>query len=462
MRSAAGKVGQVLAGGRNALPDAGGARSPASCREVAAWSCGLSWDGLPTAVRTRAVDLLLDTVGCALAARGHPAVVQAANAADLFGAAGGCTGLGGSRNVSALAAILESGAAIRALDYNDFYWGAGFGGHPSDLFASALAIAEAADASVGRMLCAVVAGYEVYCRLLDQMEAALPFDHTAACAMASAVMAGLVADMGQVRLADAIAIAAVRAPVLSGLRYGRISSTKAVAPALAQIDGVIAARLAAEGFTGPVEAVDTSNGLAAILRDDGQTARLAPRPHEGMRILDVAVKRYPCIGTAQAAVSGAADVHRRLAGNVAGVRRISVRLTGNHTVRHQVGDVYRRPDRRETADHSFYAVIAMALADGDLSASQFEAERWRQADVVDLIDRMDLAADLPGAEEGRFAASMAVTCADGRSIEVDVPTRRATRAIRSSRPTSSASFAETQPLSWGPAVPGTLPLRFSS
>ena len=47
----------------------------------------------------------------------------------------------------------------------------------------------------------------------------------------------------------------------------------------------------------------------------------------------------------------------------------------------------RRPESRETADHSFYFLVAAALLDGELTPRQFENERWTDPAVIDLMAR---------------------------------------------------------------------------
>lgn len=365
---------------------------------------------------TRMRVLLIDTLGCIVAARGHPAVLQTCAALDGEGPA---LGMASWRRRPTLEAVLDTGTAIRALDYNDFYWGPGLGGHPSDIFAASLVVAEREGRSIAELLHATAVGYELYIRLVDLMDVEAPADHTTAAALASALVTGLLMRLEEAALAEALALALARGPAMSALRQGRIASVKAAAAALACMNGVLAARMAAQGLTGPRESIAGANGLASFLRRGADPGCLVPEPGSRPKVLQVSLKRYPCIGTAQAAVAGAVEVHRRLAGR--DVQRIRVRLADNPLIHHQVEDVYRRPSTRETADHSFYATIGMAVTDGDLTLSQFDAGRWADPDIVELAARITLVADLAGAEEGTFAAEFDVTTADGEPIAIALP-----------------------------------------
>ncbi len=395
------------------------------CARLADWALTQRWTRMSAQAQTRVRHLLVDTIGCALGGRPHPAVAQAASvAASLFGAGGVATGLGSGRRQSSLGAILDSGAAIRALDLNDFYWGPGLGGHPSDIFATGFAAAEEADRPVADLLCAVATGYEFYTRLMDLMRAGDPpwaWDHTCACAPSAALICGLLYGLEAPQLTEALAIALARAPVFSALRAGKISSVKAAAPALGQIDGVLAVRLAQAGMTGPKDAVAGARGLEAIIVPGADIAHIVPQAGDAERVLDITVKRFPCMGTGQAATATAVELRRRLGGHVEAIKSIDMEVSDSGIVRRQTADVYRRPDRRETADHSFYAIFGMALADGKLEAAQFAARRWTDPDVVSIIERLTLRPTLPGESEGVFPARAHVSLLDGTTLVVDMP-----------------------------------------
>jgi 2-methylcitrate dehydratase len=314
-------------------------------------------------------------------------------------------------------AVLDSGAAIRALDFNDFYWGPGIGGHPSDLFAVAFAVGEAADASVARLIDAVVVGYEVYIRLLDLLAADGAFDHTTANRLGAAALAGRLIGLDGEQMTHALGLAAIHGPTLAAIRYGAISEAKAVLPAAAAMAGVVAAQLAAAGMDSPVAAVEGPMGLVAIVARGADLASLGAAAGFGTRLPDVTIKRFPCIGTAQAAVGVAVELHRQAAALGVPIERVEMRLADNVIVRHQTTDAYRAPANRETADHSFFSLLAMALVDGDLTPVHFERRRFLDDDVRAMSERLFFRCDLPGAEQGVFAARASATTRGGANID---------------------------------------------
>ncbi len=358
--------------------------------------------------------LLLDTVGCALAARGHPAVVKAARAAATWGSAQ-ATGLGSGRPASLLGAIVDSGAAIRALDYNDFYWGPGIGGHPSDLFGVCIPLAEHTGASLAELLEAALVGYELYLRILDRMAAHGVFDHTGAMTAASAAAAARLLGLDADATTDALAIACVRGPAMSAMRHGEICEAKATAPATAGLSGVVAAQLAQAGIGGPRSACLGPLGLGAWLREPGLVAGLDAAEGFGSAIARVSIKRFACIGTAQSTVAAARDIHRQAAGRR--LQQVQLRLTASPLIVHQTSEAYRRPRNRETADHSFFSLAAMTLCDGDLVPRQFAAGRYQDADVLAMSDRLVFDCTLPVERKGLFQAQLHATLEDGTVLE---------------------------------------------
>lgn len=371
-------------------------------------------------VGQRARTLMLDSLGCAVAARDHPAVRKTAAAAANLSPGDVATGLGSGQRLGLLGAVLDSGAAIRALDFNDFYWGPGIGGHPSDLYAVAFALAEATDVSLRSMLEAVIAGYEVYLRLLDMLPGDGPFDHTTAMTMAGAALAGRLFRLDSTAMAHALAMAAVRGPALSAIRYGEICEAKAVAPAVAGISGLISAQLAAAGIGGPVASACGRFGIGVVVAPGADLRSLAAPAGFGTKIIDVTVKRFPCIGTAQTAVAAALDISRQVAQTGQRVERVDVRLADDGIVIHQTTQPYRRPTQRETADHSFFSLMALALVDGEVTPKQFAERRFFDPDIHAMSDRLFFECDLPGAGEGLLAARALATLSDGRQIAVAV------------------------------------------
>lgn len=388
------------------------------CRDLARWARTETWEGLAPAVQEKLRLLLIDTLGCAIAGREHPAAQKSARvAASSFAGPAQATGLTSGAALTVFGAMLDSGAAIRALDLNDIYWGRASGGHPSDIFAAGFAIAEEQGASIGGMLCAVAAGYELYIRIADVLQFRPIFDHTTATCMGAAMIAGCLRKLDEEAFAHGLAMAFASSPRLSVLRRGHVSEVKAPAPAMAQVSGVLAMDLGAGGVSGPVDGIDGEFGISVMFRPGASVASLFPTGPSS-RVLDVAIKRYPCIGTGQSTVASAIALRNKLEGRLEQVKAFHLRVADDDVARGQTGEVYRDPDNRETADHSLWSLFSMALAEGRLTPQMFAARRWKDADARAIVAKTTMTADLPGEEQGRLSAAARATLDDGTVVEV--------------------------------------------
>lgn len=388
---------------------------------LARWARGVRADTLTPQTVATAKALVLDSLGCALAGHGSEAAQQVLRAVASLGGEKQATILGTNDRSAVTAAVLANGALIRALDFNDFYWGPRLGGHPSDNLAVAIALAEARGRGGAALLAAMVAGYEICCRVQDLMDPGKPWDHVSASGLAAAAIAAHLIGLDERRFAEALAIAGTQSVALGALRQGRIAEAKAVANARVAQDATLAVLLAEQGMTGPREALDGPSGLSAILHAEASLDNLIPAPGERPRLLDVAIKAYPCIGTAQTAIACALELRRRLPDAAGRLSRIDLHVADAPVVRQQGSPIYRRPDGHETADHSFYFLVAVALADGEVTTAQFEGERWRDPTLHSLMDRITLHPDHPAIDGSKFPARLEATTADGARLTIETP-----------------------------------------
>ena len=134
--------------------------------ELAAYSASLDFAALLPAVQERARFLVLDLAGNILRGRhdaeSSPALLAAARALGL--AAGNAAVLGDSARYTPAGAALLNGALAHSLDFDDTHAAGTL--HPgAPVIPAALAAAEMAGADGRTVLSAIVAGYEVTCRL---------------------------------------------------------------------------------------------------------------------------------------------------------------------------------------------------------------------------------------------------------------------------------------------------------
>ena len=133
--------------------------------------CAFDHETLAPEVIEQTKLLVLDTLGCAIAADGVDTVDEVRRSIRALGGEPQATLIAGGGKTSVLNAILVNGALVRVLDLNDYNiikgkdGEPGMGGHPSDNIPVALAVGEWRRRSGSDVIGAVVLVYEIFSRL---------------------------------------------------------------------------------------------------------------------------------------------------------------------------------------------------------------------------------------------------------------------------------------------------------
>jgi len=392
-------------------------------QQIAANVLGVSATTIPAEVVEHTKALILDSIGCALAAADEPVFARASQVLAQLGGSADCTVIGSSRRVNLPQAVLLNGILIRALDLNDAYIGPGQMGHPSDNIAVALSVGEKFRASGLNVIASVALGYEIYCRIQDIVPVRGTWDHTTASALAAPLIAGRLMGLNAEQLAHAAALSATHGNTLAVVRTGQLANSKASANALVASKAVLCSLFAAEGMTGSLGVIEHPRGLSTGMLAGAKLDLLAQRIGEQYRIMNSAIKAYPCIGTAQTMVAGVLQARAGIADPAREVERIEVAMADIPIVSAQVADEQRRyPASRESADHSFYYLAAAALSDGEISEAQFAPGRWLQAEMTETMARVSIRTDasLNKHTPGSYPAVVKLILQSGESREVEV------------------------------------------
>jgi 2-methylcitrate dehydratase len=378
---------------------------------------------IPVEVLQHAKFLILDSIGCALAAGKEHAYERALHTFEMIGGNTECTIIGSKHRMPVTSAVMLNGVLIRELDLNDAYVGPGQMGHPSDNIAVALSVGEKQQSSGLDVLASVIAGYELYCRIQDIIIGRGPWDHVTASALGAPAIAGRLLKLDAGQLANALALSAAHGNTLSAVRSGQLSNAKAMANAFVAYQGTLCTLLASQGTTGPLSIFEGKGGLDKAFLAGADLSLLMDPIRSPFRISDVSIKAYPCIGTSQAMVAGVIQARQDIVDPVKEIKHLEVRMADTPFVSGQVEDEDRRyPTSRETADHSFYYLAAAALMDGEMTQAQFEGERWMQPAVKSLMERMRIRTDasLNKYTPGSFPCVLQLTTMNGESRTVEV------------------------------------------
>jgi len=378
---------------------------------------------IPSEVIEHTRALILDSIGCALAAREEPAFARASRVFAQLGGNPDCTVIGSSERVNLPQAVLLNGILIRALDLNDAYIGPGQMGHPSDNVAVALSVGEKFRAPGLNVIASVALGYEIYCRMQDIIPVRGTWDHTSASALAAPLIAGRLMGLNADQLAHAAALSGTHGNTLAVVRTGQLANSKASANAMVASQAVLCSLFAAEGMTGPMGVIEHARGLSTAMLAGAKLDLLTEPIGERYRIMNSAIKAYPCIGTAQTMVAGVLQARAGIADPAREVERVDVAMADIPIVSAQVADEQRRhPASRESADHSFYYLAAAALSDGEISEAQFAPGRWLQPVMREAMARVSVRTDasLNKYTPGSYPAVVKLTLQSGERREVEV------------------------------------------
>jgi 2-methylcitrate dehydratase len=353
-------------------------------QRLADFALAITYDALPKEIVAAAKRLLLDTLGCGFGAIGsQPAVIAERTWRASYSGKGAATVLGGAQPISTEGAALVNGVLVRFLDYNDIYVGSG-SQHPSEIIPIALAACEEGGRSGRDFIATMVAGYETILRINDAVSFAKRGFHSLSAAIyAAPLVAGKAWNLPRDQIAHAVGISGARGLTLFVVNSGAISMMKALGHAYCGMDGFFAARLAAEGFTGPTGTLDW---VATKIQPAQERLDIDLDPRR-FRLPMVGLKRFPLQFEIQAPVEAGVNLHPSLEASPGDIKEVIVD-TYPETIDRVAGPGRYTPATRETADHSLPVCLAMALLDGDVTTRHFEHDRWRSPEVLALAARI--------------------------------------------------------------------------
>ena len=339
-------------------------------------------------------------------------------------------------------AALLNGVASHSAEFDDIHRDSGL--HPgSPTIAAALAVAQDRGLALADLLRAVVAGYEVSCRIgLAVQPSHYRMWHTTGtvgtfgAAAAAAVLLGC--DAGQT--AHALATAATMAGGLQQAFRGD-GMSKPMHAGHAADAGTLAALGARAGVSGALDVLHGPAGFAAATSEDtGKWDAALHGLDDWFAIAAITVKNHGCCGHIFPALDALTELraaHGFGPDDVAGVHVAGYSATK---------DVCDRPHARTEAEARFsvqYCVAAL-LRLGGVRIAAFDPAHRADPAMHRLMDRVtvSLAPDLAHAYPARRAARVTLTLADGRVLERFQPTRKGDPDLPLSDAELSAKFLE--------------------
>jgi len=215
------------------------------------YALALKYEDLPGEAVHEAKRRLVDSFACMLGGYEAPPAKAAMRAAPVVTNGLASTIFGSPLPTTPEAAAFANGILVRYLDFNDTYLSKE-PAHPSDNIPAALAAAQAANAGGKELITAIVAAYEVQCRLCDAATLRTRgWDHVAYGAFSATVAASMLLGLSRDEFINAINIAGTVSPALRQSRAGELSMWKGCAFANTSKDALFASIMAKNGITGP-------------------------------------------------------------------------------------------------------------------------------------------------------------------------------------------------------------------
>lgn len=362
--------------------------------DVARWVATLRHEAIPERTRAVARCAILDTLGCGIYGYRTPWAGMLLQWARAGGVKAESTVWGdASPTLRAADAALVNGTSAHAFELDDYH---NAKLHPGAVVVpAAIAMAEKTGADGGKLVTAIIAGYEVMIRTslaLNPSAARLRGWHlTGVCgplgaAAACAVLLGLDAE----RTAWALGLAGTQGGGLWAFNADGTMSKRLHAGKAAH-SGVLAAELAASGYTGPTQIYEFHDG--GMLKAYSDASDPAPLTRDLGRIYhldETAIKPYSCCGSTHAYIDAALALRRQLGAPWDPER--PVRVGTSKVVDVQCGFDYH-PSTALNAQMSLRYTVAAALVHGQVLPPQFSDEAIKDARVVDVARRMELVAD---------------------------------------------------------------------
>ncbi len=365
---------------------------------LARYVAGLEYGRLPPEVSQRAKSLTIDFIGSIVRAGrdadSTPSLLGAVSDLGLDGP-GEATAFGLGRRYSPPVAALLNGALGHSLDFDDTHADSSL--HPSaPVVPAAMAAAEIVGASGRDLLTAIVAGYEVCCRLGNALDPtahyARGFHPTAtAGAFGAAAAAGKLLGLNAAGLVSAFGVAGSQA---AGSLQFLVSGAwnKRYQVGAAAMNGLIAASLARRGFRGAIESLEGKHGFLAGYSDNAQPQKAVAGLGDIYETMNIGVKPYPSCRYTHAAIDGLLALRAERGIESADFREVTIGLHRNGIVLTGAPLVEKRRPR-SVVDGQFSMPFTAAVA---IHQGRFGWDDYRllgAPEVEAIADRVDVVQD---------------------------------------------------------------------
>jgi 2-methylcitrate dehydratase PrpD len=393
-------------------------------RVLSGFLASLRFEDIPPAVLARTEDLFLDWFGSALAGKGaRPTEAMQRIAAAMGPSTGPAEILTSRVRSSALFGALVNGAASHFVEQDDLHNGSVL--HPATVvFPAVLAAAQELGASGRQFITAAVAGYECGVRVGEFLgRSHYKVFHTTGTAgkLAAAAGVGRLLGLDAAHMNDCLGSAGTMAAGLWEFLRDAADS-KQLHTAKAAADGLLAAYLARDGFTGAACIFEGPQGMGAGMSTDADPARLVDGLGSRWATAETSFKFHASCRHTHPAADALLEAMRRerlepedVAGVTALVHQGALDVLGPVT----------DPQTVHQSKFSMGFVLANIAVHGRAGLDEFTDEALRDARLRSFHDKvgMKLDAEVDAAYPKRWIGKVELRTRDGRVVSqrVDTP-----------------------------------------
>ena len=384
---------------------------------LATYISELSYKHIPQAVISHVKFCLIDSLGCAL----FGSTLQWGKIITSFvkemGKGKGALIWGDGTEVPSTSAPLANGTLIHSFEMDDLHRVGVIHPGAEAIPATDALVRRAGNVDGKRFLTAVVAGYEVGCRVAmtggaAQLRRGFHPSATSGTFAAGAAAAKML-QLNSSKTLHALGIAGTQAAGLMAAQHA--SMVKRMHPGRSAQAGVYGALLAAKGFTGIEDILEAPyGGFCSTFCDNPNLSHLTQDLGKRFETLNVGCKPYPCCGSNHTSIDALKKIlsnHPEVsAENVDKIRIRTTRATKLH-----VGWPYK-PNSMTTAQMNLPFCVAVLLHDRDFFVDQITEKSIRSDAVLNTANKIEVVED-PEFEslgdEGRHGVNLEVHLQNG-------------------------------------------------
>jgi 2-methylcitrate dehydratase PrpD len=333
---------------------------------------------------------LLDSLGVTLGAYDMPWSQMVIKVVKKMKGEPQSTVLGANGKYPIIMAALANGTMAHGIDMDDSGVSPSWAHPGACIIPAALAAAEAEEVSGRDLICSILAGYEINCRVDTSVYPGLRtrgFHATGVIGtIGAAVAAGKVFDLNEEQMMNAMGLAGTQAAGLEEwLTAGDMS--KRLHAGKSAMNGVLSALLAREGYTGPSTVFEGQYGLLATHSETFDLSRLTEGLGTDYKIMGCKFKPFACC--------------HELCGPI----RLALQLQKEYGIKHEDIEKIRIGLNKVTAENQFKVAktplhaqnhpavaVAIAFVRGHMFMKEF-FESYEDPRVVELGKKSEVYSD---------------------------------------------------------------------